>query len=266
MPGPRHFDAHAEVYDRGRPPYPAALWARLRQRGLLRSGARVLELGAGTGQATGPLLEAGACVTAVEPGPALADRLRKRWPAATVHVGTAESVPFPERAFDLAVAATAVHWFDLDVVLPKLHRALRTEGHLAVWRTVFGDPSVPVTPFRERVAEITARRREEPPRAGPGELETEAWVTRLTGTGHFTATHVERFRWEVELGTEEIRDLFTTFSNWHPHEVGAAAQAVDDLGGRVLEHYVTPLIVLARRGDAEDTGTRRRHDRTGVDG
>lgn len=132
MPDPRHFDAHAEVYDRARPPYPAVLWTRLGALALLRPGIRVVELGAGTGQATGPMLRAGASVTAIEPGAALAERLRERWPTATVQLGTAESVPLPQAAFDLAVAATAVHWFDLKAVLPKLHHALVPGGHFAV--------------------------------------------------------------------------------------------------------------------------------------
>jgi hypothetical protein len=76
------------------------------------------------------MLRAGASVTVVEPGDALADCLRRRWPRLTVHVDTAESVPLPSAAFDLAVAATAVHWFDLDVALPKLHRALVTRWPL----------------------------------------------------------------------------------------------------------------------------------------
>ena len=59
MPDPGHFDAHAEVYDRGRPPYPPALWERLTGTGLLVPGVRVVELGAGSGQATAPLLAAG---------------------------------------------------------------------------------------------------------------------------------------------------------------------------------------------------------------
>ncbi|MGY2703336.1 class I SAM-dependent methyltransferase [Nocardioides sp. HB32] len=248
MPDPLHFDAHAEVYARARPPYPSALWARLRELGWLGAGTRVIELGAGTGQATGPMVRAGAAVTAVEPGRSLADRLQDRWPGVTVHVGTAESVALPSASFDLAVAATAVHWFNLDEVLPKLHRAIVPGGHFAVWRTVFGDPSAPVTRFRERVAEIMARRGEEPPNPGPGGLQTEAWVSRLTVGGLFIDTHVEQFHWTIELGTEEVRDLFTTFSDWHPSEVQEAAQAVDDLGGRVLEHYVTPLIVLRRVG------------------
>ncbi len=245
MPDPRHFEVHAEVYERARPPYPEALWARLRELGLLRPGTRVLELGAGTGQATGPLLSAGASVVAVEPGAALAERLRRRLPAATVHVGSAETVALLTAAFDLAVAATAVHWFDLDVVLPKVHRALAPAGHFAVWRTAFGDPSVPLTPFRQRVGQITARRGG-PPRPGPGELETQAWVERLTGSGYFVATHVAHFPWAIELSAAQVRDLFTTFSDWSADEVQQAAEAVDELGGRVVEHYVTPLIVLER--------------------
>ncbi|WP_136519525.1 class I SAM-dependent methyltransferase [Cellulomonas telluris] len=243
MPGPGHFDAHADVYERARPPYPPALWERLRELGLLAPGVRVVELGAGTGQATGPLVDAGTVVTAVEPGPALAERLARRLPSVTAVVGTAEEVPLPAAAFDLAVVATAVHWLDLGVVLPAVHRALVPGGHLLVWRTAFGDPDVPVTAFRRTVAEITGRR-PGPPRPGPGELDTEEWVRRLTAGDRFAVRHVEHFRWSVELDAGQVRDLFTTFSDWTSAEVDEAAAAVRALGGRVLEHYVTPLVVL----------------------
>jgi len=246
VPDPLHFDAHADVYARARPPYPQELWAWLTGHGLLGPGTRVIELGAGSGQATGPMLAVGAAVTAVEPGPALAARLRAACPAATVRVGTAESVTLPDAAYDLAVAATSVHWLDLDVVLPALHRALVRGGRLAVWRNAFGDPTAPVTPFRERVAEIVARRGPDRARPGPGELDDAAWVERLTAGNRFVAVAVEEFRWSVDLATEQVRDLFTTFSDWEPGEVAEAARAVVELGGHVVEHYVTPLIVLDR--------------------
>ncbi|WP_216900415.1 class I SAM-dependent methyltransferase [Nocardia alni] len=245
MPNPLHFEAHAEIYDRARPPYPAALWDRLRDNELLRYGTRVIELGAGTGLATGPMLRAGASVTVVEPGPALAARLRLHCPEATVHVGSAETAPLPSAAFDLAVAATAVHWFDLDVVLPKLHRALVPGGHFAVWWNTYGDLSVAVTPFRERVAAIVARRdlSAQSPAAEP---DIDAWARQLTETGYFVTIHVEQFSWTIELSSDQIRDLFTTFSNWTATEADEAGRAVHDLGGHVVEHYVTPLIVFER--------------------
>lgn len=249
-PDPRHFDAHASVYDRGRPPYPQVLWDRLGELGVLSVGTRVVELGAGSGQATGPMVRAGATVTAVEPGPALAALLEQRWPEVTVHVGTAEAVVLPDAAFDLAVVATAVHWFDLPVVLPKLYRTLLPGGHLAVWRTAFGNPAAPPTAFRERVRQITARRAQVPSGSAPGELDTASWARRLTASGHFVSTHVEEFAWTVELTTAQVRDLFTTFSNWTAAEVDEAADAAEALGGRVLEHYLTPLILMRRTAGA----------------
>lgn len=245
-----HFDAHAEIYDRARPDYPAALWKRLREFGLLRHGVRVLELGAGTGLATGPMLRAGAAVTAVEPGQGLAARLHRRWPEVSVLIDSAETAPLPSAAFDLAVAATAIHWFDLDVVLPRIHRALITDGHFAVWRHVFGDPSAAATPFRQRIAEIVARRGDDPPSRRPADFDTDAWVRRLTGSGHFVAAHVERISWTIELSADQIHDLFTTFSDWTAAEVDEAAGAAHALGGYVLEHYLTPLIILNRTGTA----------------
>ncbi|WP_380161611.1 class I SAM-dependent methyltransferase [Kineococcus sp. R86509] len=145
VPRPGHFDAHADVYDRGRPPYPDVVWARLR------------ELGAGTGRATRSSTAAGTSVTAVEPGPHLARLLRRDLPDVEVRVGTAETASFAPSSFDVAVAAASVHWFDLDVVLPALYHWLRPEGHLVVLRNAFGDPTLARTPFRARVAEVTSR-------------------------------------------------------------------------------------------------------------
>ncbi len=237
-----HFDKRAEVYERFRPPYPDALWRRLGELGVLRDGVRILELGAGTGEATGRLVESGATVTAVEPGKALAERLHRRVPEARILIATAEDAVVPDSAFDVVVVATAVHWLDLDFVVPRLHRALAPGGRLVVWRNVFGDPDVH-TRFRERVADIVAQRGR-PQR--PSGLETAEWVHRLTASGHFADSHTDVFRWSVDLDADQIRGLFSTFSDWSADEAEAAAQAVDDLGGRVTEHYLTPLIVLTR--------------------
>ncbi|WP_345801670.1 class I SAM-dependent methyltransferase [Microbacterium sp. AZCO] len=245
MVDPMHFDARAEIYERARPPYPEALWWRLRALGLLGPGVRIVELGAGSGQATVSMVEAGAEVTAVEPGPALAARLRARLPHVRVLGETAEAVALPEATFDGAVAATAVHWLDLDVVLPKLHRTLVPGGRFAVWRTVFGDPTVR-TAFRDKVERIVARRRDPPRRTGPNELDTAAWARRLSDGDLFAEEFTELYRWSVTLSSDQIRDLFLTFSEWSAAEAEAAAQAVDELGGHVTEHYLSWLILMKR--------------------
>ncbi|GEA82535.1 class I SAM-dependent methyltransferase [Cellulomonas uda] len=242
MVDPGHFERYAAVYAGARPPYPAALWEELRRAGYLTPGRRVLELGAGTGQATGPLLAAGLAVTAVEPGPRLAERLRATHPAASVVVARAEDVDLGEAQYDLAVAATSVHWLDLDVVLPAVHRALTPAGTFLVWRNVFGDRTVP-TPFRARVAEVVARRTR-PPRPGPDAEDAVQSVAALTRSGLFRADPVRTFRWSVDLDADQVWRLFTTFSDWTPDEVDAVALAVRDLGGVVTEHYLSWLVEL----------------------
>ena len=134
-----HFDRIADRYDDARPRYPAALWAVLEDAGVLFPGVRVLELGAGSGQATRELVARGAVVDAVEPGPALAAALGATVPSVTVHHARAEDLDLAPAGYDSVVAATAWHWIDAPATLPLLHRTLRPGGALAVWWNVFGD-------------------------------------------------------------------------------------------------------------------------------
>ena len=72
------FDLIPEVYRDARPGYPDEVFALLQHVCGLKPGAHVLEIGAGAGQATLPLLQLGAHVTAVEPGAALSQILTQR--------------------------------------------------------------------------------------------------------------------------------------------------------------------------------------------
>jgi SAM-dependent methyltransferase len=242
---PLHFEKHAATYHEARPPYPPQLWQRIHELGGLRPGQRAVDLGAGTGQATAGLLEAGLEVTAVEPGAKLAAELRERHPTAQVIEATAEQADLPAASFDLAVAATAIHWMDLDLLLPRLHRALRPGGRFLVWRNVYGDETAPLTAFRERVEQIVSRRGE-PSRCG---LEiADRTHADLIRSRLFESIGIEHVTWSVDLDERQVRLLFGTFSDWSPQEVEEAGSAVRDLGGVVTEHYRSWLIALRRVG------------------
>lgn len=245
-PDPMHFERHAGTYGQARPPYPPQLWARLRDLGLLDPGLRAIDLGAGTGQATGPMLAAGLAVTAIEPGTNLAEALQVAHPGATVIIQPAEDLDLPPGSFDIAVAATSIHWMDLGVLLPKVRRLLTPTGRLLVWRNVFGDPEQTRTPFRDAVARIVATRTT-PSRPGRDPEDLHATSAALTHTGLFAVQEQHTYRWSLDLDEHSLRRLFTTFSDWTPDEVDQAARAVRDLGGRVTEHYHSWLIILSPR-------------------
>ncbi len=70
------FDQAADLYQDARPDYPERLFDRLLEVTGLTAGDQVLEVGAGPGKATLPLVRRGLRITALEPGPALAARAR----------------------------------------------------------------------------------------------------------------------------------------------------------------------------------------------
>ena len=122
------FGGVVEAYDRGRPTYPleAAAWL------VGQEAATVLELGAGTGKLTAQLTALGHDVFATDPDRAMLDRLEANLPDVRTAVGTAEEIPLGDRSVDVAVAAQAFHWFDLDVALPEIARVLKPGGRIAV--------------------------------------------------------------------------------------------------------------------------------------
>lgn len=120
------FGAWAEAYQRYRPAYPDAAFARLEQLLGGRQGVCV-EIGAGSGQATAALLERFDQVIAIEPDARMAERL-PRLPGLSVLNLSAEAAPIRAGCADAIVAATALHWLDAERALPRIASWLRPGG------------------------------------------------------------------------------------------------------------------------------------------
>ncbi len=254
----RVFDRIPNDYE-ARPPYPAELFEVLVDACGLGVGSRVLEVGAGTGQATLPLLDLGATVTAVEPGPALAGRLAERTAGRdiTIVVADLEVAPLPEASFDLVAAATAFHWVDPVVGPAKCGRALRDDGWLALWWTVWGDPDR-ADPFHDASRPLLAAKA--PQLLGP-ETSPQAYASDLAArtrevdrTGMFGPVRREIFDWVGVHDPVGLRRLYATFAPWLAlpdplrqellDEVERLAR--DEFGGTVRRPYQTVLYLAPR--------------------
>ncbi|MFC8125125.1 class I SAM-dependent methyltransferase [Streptomyces sp. NPDC057302] len=253
------FDGDAELYDRVRPRYPAGLVDELVRQAQLGSGSRVLEVAPGTGQLTVPLARTGSALTAVELGPALAAVARRNlanWPLAHVEVDEFEAWPLPAEPYDLVVCATAFHWLDPAVRVPKMRQALRPGGTLAIvttehvaggsaefWVEVQGcyerwdpdatEPGLRLTPESEL-------------RTDTGELE------RTDGLGPVV---VRRFARDITYTADQYIDVLRTYSGHralddHTREglLGCVRELIDGTyGGSISKRYLHELITASAR-------------------
>jgi SAM-dependent methyltransferase len=257
LPRRRSFDRDPHGYDRARPPYPPEVFDILAAEFGLGPGCRVLEIGPGSGQATAELLARGAEVVAVEPGRGLASVLAGRLPDGRLPDGRLRIVPadfehaaVPPGPYHLVVSATAFHWLDLTVALPKIARLVSDRGGLAVWWTVFGDPERR-TAFRSAVDQLYARwlpGERRGPGHVPGPLRVESWSAELRRGGLFGPVSVDLIRWTHRLTPTGARLLWGSFPNVNELPPAAReifldsiADLVDRHGGVVDDPYVTSV-------------------------
>jgi SAM-dependent methyltransferase len=185
----RSFGPVAGRYERGRPPYPDAAveW-------LLPAGARrVLDLGAGTGKLTRQLLGRGLEVTAVDPSDGMLAELRRVLPGVPARLGTAESIPLPDRCVDAVLVAQAWHWVDVDHAVPEVARILSPGGQLGlIWN------------LRDEREDWVRRL---------GEILDSAELHRQTTVGPpFGPVEVREFPWIHRLGPDQLLDLVASRS------------------------------------------------------
>jgi SAM-dependent methyltransferase len=127
------FDAMATRYHRARPSYPASLFDDLVALGALRSGTRVLEIGAGTGIATLELARRGLSVVAVERAEEMAVEARENLAGFDVEIVTGAFEHFEtDERFAAVVAFSSFHWLDPEARYELVARVLPPGGVLAV--------------------------------------------------------------------------------------------------------------------------------------
>ena len=129
----KSFEHDAAAYERLRPEFPTQLFDDIRAAAGTRMNGRVLEVGAGTGRATLPLVRSGAQVEVVEPSEDMLGILTGRLQSAALsgqcdlRQATFEDVG-PDQVYDVVIAAQSFHWADPASRWPRLASLLRTGG------------------------------------------------------------------------------------------------------------------------------------------
>ena len=122
------FGAVADVYERGRPQYPAEAIDWL----VPPHATRIADVGAGTGKLTRQLHERGLDVVAVEPSAGMREQLRRAVPGVAALGGSGEQIPLADHSMDAVLVAQAWHWVDPQRTVPEVARVLAPGGRLGL--------------------------------------------------------------------------------------------------------------------------------------
>jgi SAM-dependent methyltransferase len=135
------FGGVADAYERGRPRYEPHTIAAIAD--AAGGGPRLLDVGAGTGRLSAPLLAAGYDVVAVEPLDAMRAILAGHIGSERALAGRAEALPLDDASVDGAVCSDAWHWFDGARAADELARVVRPGGGVVVCVSQRGAAELP---------------------------------------------------------------------------------------------------------------------------
>ena len=198
------FDVAASAYEAFMGRYSRGLSAQMADLAGVTRGQRALDVGSGPGILTEELvarLGAGA-VVAVDPSESFVGAARERLPDVEVHRASAEDLPFPDGAFDVALAQLVVH-FMTDPVrgIGEMRRVTKRGGVVAacVWDLAGG--RAPLSAFWTAARELD-----------PG-VEDES---RMPGAreGHLTELFEATGLSDVEPATLTVSLEHATFDEW----------------------------------------------------
>jgi SAM-dependent methyltransferase len=217
---------------------------------LLPSHPAVVEVGPGTGKATGDLLSRGASVYAVEIGPAMAAKLREVHPspALTVIVGDFEETDLEEHGFDAVFSATAYHWISQKAQVDRPASVLKPGGVVAI--VDLNQVSSPqdkgffaaAQPVYERYGEGHTG----PP--APERNAVDPPIHRvLRGDSRFSNVELRTYDWDQTYSAAGYRKLMLSFSGTQMMTPPARQGLLDDMENFIRQHYdnqVTRPIVV----------------------
>jgi SAM-dependent methyltransferase len=235
------FDAAAVAYDRYRPRYPVELFDSIITLGELKPGATAIEIGAGTGIATGSLISHGLRVVAIEPAPAMLSIAREKFGANARFVnGRFEDSPLSESA-DLIAAFNAWHWVQPDKGVALAAQLLSTGGSLAlVWTEVlsWGEDG-----FEARLAEVTGA-------LWPKSIdEVLASLQPVSANAFFDDFKVCHHRFERRLDADSFIAVTRTYGGHHTTERDQLIRQLieDEFDGEVTKVEDAVLYLAIRR-------------------
>lgn len=130
------FNEVENIYEKFRPTYCTELFESIIKYSTLNTMSLAVEVGMGTGQATGPILDTGCQVTAIELGEKLAAFSKAKfinYDNLSIKNMAFEDYPYKPDSLDLIYSGTAFHWIPVEVGYTQVYKMLKPGGTIALF-------------------------------------------------------------------------------------------------------------------------------------
>jgi SAM-dependent methyltransferase len=237
------FGDVAHLYDDARPSYPDGIGDAIEAYAGKIENA--VELGAGTGKATGIFARLAEHLTVIEPDPRMAAVLKAKFGEVVQVAGTTFEEWTPSGENDLVACAMAWHWMDPATRNQRVREALRPGGTFAVISLEHGHHD----PAQGRAIDAFLTGLDPaPPRATAQRIRDD-----LFGAGLWSGIREHDWRELPELPKDRFLALHRTFSTYQQKSpqmrqrmMDGLGALLDDFGGSIVMDLHTTL-ALARR-------------------
>ena len=209
-------------------------------------GTRVIDVGAGPGDAAGRAAERGAIATGVDVAAAMVEIAARRHPAAQFVQASATRLPFAEGSFEAAVGNIVIqHIGEPERAALELARVLASGGRIAL--STWDAPER--SPLFATILGAVADADVPPPTvpSGPSffQFADDVVFAALLRDAGFTEVHIDAISFEVPLGSAE--DLVAGLVEGTVH-TGALLRAADEAQGALIRESLEVRLEPWRRG------------------
>jgi SAM-dependent methyltransferase len=188
------FSATAGAYHRHRPGYPDELLPWIVETTGVPQGARVADLGCGTGISSRFLASRGFRVVGVDANEDMLAHARAAGGGPTYAIGEAARTGLPDASVDLVTAAQAFHWFELEPTLAEIRR-IAPGGHACAFWNLRLD-----TPFNAELERMLSDMSTEYADRSDRHDPREPIVAAVAGAATTEIRHDDVLGWDAVLG------------------------------------------------------------------
>jgi SAM-dependent methyltransferase len=242
------FEVSAGAYQRLMNNYSVPLAVAFADEAGIRHGQRALDVGCGPGPLTAELVRrlGASAVCGVDPSRSFAAAARERLPEVDIRLAGAEQIPFPDAAFDAALAQLSVHFMTDPVAgLREMARVTRPGGMVAACVWDHGGGRSPVALLWQAAHELDPAAPDESGLAGVRE-------------GHLASLFADAGMAGAQATALTVRAKYASFEDWwepFTQSVGPAGEYVMSLAEEPRARLRERASKLAGRPPVEISAT-----------